>query len=261
MAISTMCLPVFRVVNAFASLAPEPFGRGIAKLDREKRLDAQIAVAFDRHCRRVGFHQVETVGSAHDDDARHACPRHCDLLPAQCHAAHESGRTPFVAVARFQDRHRADRGTGGERRKPARPLGVGADPCDRQRRQRRRHDQRRRHGTAAERLAQQRQLEDAPARAAVRLGDGKTGPAQRAHLVPEVAVESNGVLHDVSNARDRARPQHEVATGRRKHPLFVRRCEIHDQLERGRPRPRWATTFFCTSSVPAAMVVGMLRSQ
>ena len=254
--------PSERIVDALAFLATERFGRGIAKLDRKERLDAQVAVALDRDRRRVRFHEIETVGGAHDHDVRDAGPRHRDLLAAQSHAADESGGTPLVAMARFQDRHRADRVTGSEYGKPARLLGVGAEPCDRQRRQRRRRHERRRHGTAPEHLAQHRELEDArsPTRRPPRASQAPTSPTRGSRPRGRRRIPP-GPARCRARLLDGARPQHEVTTGRSKHPLFVRQGEVHDQLGRGRPRPRWATTFFCTSSVPAAMVVGMLRSQ
>ena len=57
------------------------------------------------------------------------------------------------------------------------------------------------------------------------------------------------------------RPGEHVTRRPDEHPLLRREREVHArQVARGSPRPRRAMMFFCTSSVPAAIVVGTLRT-
>ena len=141
------------------------------------------------------------------------------------------GGTPLVAMARFQDRHRADRVTRGERGKPARPLGVGAErtrsaapPASSTPPAATARDRARAPRTAPRARGCPRPTRRAPRARRARASPTRAISSQRSRSNPTGSCT-------MSRTRcDGARPQHEVATGRREHLLFVRQGEVHGQL-------------------------------
>src|SRR4029453_7425468 len=149
-------------------------------------------------------------------------------LRARERAARERELYPplVAAVARLEPRERRDLRAVGERREPAAALCVVARFADRGR-----GDRGREKGRGEERAPHLSKHHDeiapAEAGAAVRLGNRQAEPAELAHLLPEVAREALGRLHQVTDLGHRTMRVEELAHLLTKQVLFFGEAEFH----------------------------------